>query len=630
MTLTRSLDKRGGFTSVFIWQLRRGMPAAVTYWALMVVISVWDTLIRHGAEDHSHLTEVLITLFAFLMPVVYLGDCFSRRQADFAHALPIPRGRLYLSALINTLWQILLPIIPCRLCTAYMRGWRLGYFEGSYRIRALTLIAVAMVGFAFLLASACGTYHGYILAAIAHIVSWRLIVTCTYWWVTTVIPGTHLKSYLMSFFYFLLGPGGIEWEHPGEPGRTLIYCWLPVFGGICSALGYALYKRRRSEQAGHFGQCRPAEIFLRSELTLVAGMAAVLIVASAVRGSHLGGLGVPLTLGSMVLAAAGAHVLTELVWHRRLKALRGHLHSLAISGGLLIAVTAVISTGLGLDTYIPEVSRIDIARVSFLYPMDNSGINDHWTIATDDGEAPTADLACGLQSPEMLDKLEEFCRKHIELQRAAQYPYLPGRGAYDTLEYASVNYTYNTTGWRHVEIHYDGPLNARTEQLYEELKALRLEIVSSPEYVNGMRPLNAVDAVVSVGRLELDHTNDDIYDSISTSHSGDVSDSRSVEELPKDFIEGLEAALREDFQKGRYTTQDGLRGADYPVYQLDYKGEFTARGGLIWDIEKNMYVPAEGRRFELYDDGDHKFNSNVFRVTKEMPTTYDYLNEIYK
>lgn len=630
MTLTRSLDKRGGFTSVFLWQLRRGMPAAVTYWALMALITVWDSLIRHGAEDHTHLTEVLITLFAFLMPVVYLGDCFSRRQADFVHALPVSRGRLYLSALINALWQILLPIIPCRLCATYMRGYAMTYFEGSYRIRALTLIAVAMVGFTFLLASACGTYHGYILAAIAHLVSWRMIVACTHWWITTVIPSAYLGGRYMDFIFFLGAPGAIEWLYPTEPGRTMIYCWLPVFGGICSALGYALYKRRKSEQAGHFGQCRPAEILLRTELTLLAGMAAVLIVGSAVRGNYLGGLGIPLTLGSMVLAAVGAYLLTELVWHRRLKELRGHLHSFVISGGLLIAVTAVISTGLGLDTNIPEVSRVGKAQVMFLHPMDNSDINDHWTIATGDEEAPRADLTGGLWSPEMLDKVEEFCRKHIELQRAAQYPYLPGRGAYYTLEYATVGYSLDTTGYRYVEIHYDGPLNARTEQLYEELKALRLEIISSPEYVNGMRPLNAIDAVAFVDRLELDHSVDDIYNSVSTGHYGDKDNSRSVAELPKDFLEGLEAAMREDFQKGRYSTNDGLRDADYPVYQLDYEGEFTARGGVIQEEGKNEYVPAEGKRLKLYDEEDFSLKWNVFRVTKEMPTTYGYLAKVYE
>ena len=36
MTLTRSLDKRGGFLTVFLWQLRRGLPAALLYWVLMV------------------------------------------------------------------------------------------------------------------------------------------------------------------------------------------------------------------------------------------------------------------------------------------------------------------------------------------------------------------------------------------------------------------------------------------------------------------------------------------------------------------------------------------------------------------------------------------------------------------
>ena len=80
MTLTKSLDKRGGFTSVFIWQLRRILPAAIIYWLLMAGVTLWDSIVRRGVDDHVHLMEIFITGFAFYMPIMCLGDCFSRRH----------------------------------------------------------------------------------------------------------------------------------------------------------------------------------------------------------------------------------------------------------------------------------------------------------------------------------------------------------------------------------------------------------------------------------------------------------------------------------------------------------------------------------------------------------------------
>ncbi len=109
MTLTKSLDKRGGFTSVFIWQLRRTLPAAVIYWLLMAGITLWDSIVRRGVDDHVHLMEIFITGFAFYMPIMCLGDCFSRRQADYINALPVPRGELYLASVLNGLWFRRLP-----------------------------------------------------------------------------------------------------------------------------------------------------------------------------------------------------------------------------------------------------------------------------------------------------------------------------------------------------------------------------------------------------------------------------------------------------------------------------------------------------------------------------------------
>lgn len=250
MTLTRSLDKRGGFIAVFLWQLRRGLPAALLYWALMVGLTAWNYILGHGYGEDRYIMEAVITGFAFFAPFIYLGDCFSRRQADFIHALPVPRGQMYLAAVLNVFWQILLPIIPCRLFTGYaQRLAHLMYIE--YNIRDFTLIAVALVGFAFMMAALTGTWHGYILASMAHLVCWRIITSGGYYTMFTTIPVANVKLHeLSSFLMFFGSPLVITSQNLSPPFMIATYIWLPIFGALCAAAGYHLYKISAAKASG--------------------------------------------------------------------------------------------------------------------------------------------------------------------------------------------------------------------------------------------------------------------------------------------------------------------------------------------------------------------------------------------
>lgn len=634
MTSTRYLDKRG-FLSLFIWQLRRTLPAAIMYWALMVGLTLWDWFVGRGYYENHHQMEIIIIGFAFALPLVHLGDCFSRRQADFIHALPASRGSSYLSALLNALWQLLIPIVPCRLYTTYVTHWRIiGLEGGSFHILTLGLEAIAILGFMFMAAAATGTYHGYVLAAVAHMAGWKILCLTTYLILVAAIPSTYMGGFLFEKAFFLGAPVGIEFASFDTLTRHLAYVCMPVFGLVCALLGYALYTRRDSEQAGHFGKCRPAELFLRTELTLVAGVAAVALVSAAARGKYWSGAGVPVTLGGALLAVLLAHIILEKAWHRSLKAARKHARFAVIPLGILAVIIGTISTGLGMDTAIPVVSQVEYATVHTIYPFASYDINDIWYVQPmdadwDEDKDRALGLSDGVMSPELLDKVHEFHKKYIELERAAQYPYLPGRSAYETQIYTSVNYTLisqdesGLPGWKHTNIIYSGPINAKTEPLLEELKAIHREILSSDDYINGMKPMVAIDAVASLDKLtEVDGFG------VVFSYGAEAEEApKDVKELPEDFIEGLEAAMRDDFKNCRYATREEMYGADYPIYQLTYKGEFTARGGLLND--GTGVVQAEGMRLKLYEYNDPELVRNGFRVTKEMPATYAYLEKAY-
>ncbi len=625
MTLTKSSDKRGGFMAVFTWQLKRTMPAAILYWALMAVVTLWDWFMGHGFADNVRAMEILITCFAVLMPIIHLNDCFSRKHADYIHALPIPRGQFYLAALINSMWQLILPIIPCRLYTTWVTNWKFLYIEGGYHIRTLVMISIALLGFTFMAAAACGTYHGYIIGIITHMAAWLLLVEMVQLWINSIVPGANTHSRYMPVFRFLFAPFGIEimGGYDNEV-RTIILLWLPILGALCSAAGYILYKRRRSEQAGHFGQCRPAELFLRTELTFTAGVIGTNTMAAIARDCKMGGLGIPFTLLCMPLALILAYIVLELIWHRNLKSMKSSAVTLVKAAIALAVTTGVISTGLGLDTAVPEVSQIRIADVHCYYPMNNTGMRGYWNIEVEDD---IVDLRNIVHSPQMLDKVHELHEKYIELERAAQYPYLPGRSAYEQIEEDLISYNlYKNEEYVRGYINYRGPLNAKTEPIYEELKALRLEIAASDEYVNSIPYLNAIDAVSAVDSLE----NIEDGSGVCWGRLYEVNDPRPVEEFPKDFLKGLEAAMREDFKACRYSTVSGVQKADYPVYELSYDGEFTARGGVLWLNREMKYVPAEGMRLKLLTHDDDGGKEGVFRVTKEMPATYAYLCENYK
>lgn len=633
MTLTRSLDKRGGFISVFVWQLRRSLPAAILYWAMMAGLTLWAWFTKgRSYNGNAETMEIVITGFAFALPMIHLGDCFSRRQGDYIHALPIPRGRLYIAAFINALWQILIPIIPCRL-TVYTMYRETGYME-SYHIKSLTLVAIALVGLAFMMAALSGTWHGYIMASVAHLACWRIIIFGGAYFIFTTIPMVQDYSHWQEFFIFLGSPVGVVFQSFSEFSRIATYIWMPIFGTLCAVAGYHMYKRRQSEWAGHFGQCVILERVLRTEMTLAAGLAVASIMPSVAKDKVMGGMGVPLTLGSMVLAVAAAYVALELIWHRKLKNLRRNALSVIISGAALIVLTGAVSTGLGLDTAIPEVSDVLWCDAYFIYPIESGGVDDAWYVkdpaASPDG---VTDFRSDIISPEMLEKVRRLHEKYIELERAAQYPYLPGRGTYQTQEWINIGYhtdskEENSVGnYESMAIYYGGPVNSRTEPILEELRNIRREILASDEFVNGLMPLNAIDAVASLEKImSIEEVRGDKITSAEK-------ESKSIEGLPKDFLERLEEVMREDFTNGRFTTYDGVSKADYPIYQLNYGGEFTARGGIIWDKDREEYVTAAGKRLTLQDPGSPDYDvmpGCTLRVTKEMPATYGYLAKMYE
>ena len=91
-------------------------------------------------------------------------------------------------------------------------------------------------------------------------------------------------------------------------------------------------------------------------------------------------------------------------------------------------------------------------------------------------------LAPGVTSEEGIAKVRTLHEKLLEIERASQYPYLPGRYAYDTGY--NMSYTYfGEKGGRYTSF-YPGSfrITPEVEALLKEYQALEEELFTSEEY----------------------------------------------------------------------------------------------------------------------------------------------------
>ena len=628
MTWKTFSGKPGGM--VFAWQFRRSLPFTVLYWAAMLGVCFWPPYDRVG--DRLVAIRGAMLVYAFLTPALQLGGCFSRPQADLVHALPVRREEYFWATLAASLVGLWLPVTP----SPFLRELLCGFQSADIfpHIAAMLVMGTAALIFFTLAAVASGAYFEYALNSFLLTVAYPLLMVYLIFLAHNVIPGLRYSGF---FDHFMRVAGSPPWAFAmymqGDGGFGFVVVWHGLLALGLAGLAYRLYCRRPSEQSGMARRCRGMELFLRVELALTAACFAGHGMDCVARDFIPFPWGVPLALGTIILSIGGVWLATELFYHHGLRKLGRHWRPLALSLGIMTALLGAFSTGLGLDTAMPAAEKIVAASMNmtdgtdyirFGWPVTLPDVPEEernpWEVERHDTLWPA------LTTPEGIEKVRTLQQKIIQMERAVQFPYLPGRSSNWAMGSGFLEYdlVHGDTFWFHFSSWYEEGISQRAKELWEETRTLWEEILASEEYISSLCPLNALEVLDQVEKSP--RLGAEGYSYVQNEDQPRDT-ARKVSGFSQDFRQKLEEAMRADFSAGRFPTAKELLKDEGQLYKLFYQPgvEFTAQGGAV-TRNSAFVLPAAGRPVSLAQDYGSEYLP-VFRVTWEMTETFAVLEE---
>lgn len=628
MTWKTFSGKPGG--TVFAWQFRRSLPFTALYCAAMLGVCLWPPY--HLMDDRLVAMRGLMLVAAFLLPAVHLGCCFSRPRADVVHALPVGRGSFFLGSLASSLASLWLPVAPSLFLRKLLCGFRSTEFIAH--LAAMLVMGAAVLVFFTLAAVASGAYFEYALNSFLLTVAYPLLMVYLIFLAHNVIPGLRYSGF---FDHFMRVAGSPPWAFAmymqGDGGFGFVVVWHGLLALGLAGLAYRLYCRRPSEQSGMARRCQGMELFLRVELSLAAACFAGHGMDRIAWDFIPFPWGVPLALGAIILSIGGVWLATELFYHHTLRKLYRHWRPLALSLGVMAALLGALSTGLGLDTAMPAAEEIAAASMSM--PEEVDYIRFAWSVElTDEPEEERNPweverhdtLWPALTTPEGIEKVRTLQQKIIQMERAVQFPYLPGRSSNWAMGSGFLEYdlVHGDTFWFHFSSWYEEGISQRAKELWEETRTLWEEILASEEYISSLCPLNALEVLDQVEKSP--RLGAEGYSYVQNEDQPRDT-ARKVSGFSQDFRQKLEEAMRADFSAGRFPTAKELLKDEGQLYKLFYQPgvEFTAQGGAV-TRNSAFVLPAAGRPVSLAQDYGSEYLP-VFRVTWEMTETFAVLEE---
>lgn len=632
-----SAKKHTGIGTVFLWQARQGLGLTIAYIGIFMAVCL---ISPHYMPSHEFFIQSFCAVaFALVLPAFHFGDCFKRAQADLCHAMPVSRNDWFWGRLLASLVSLWLPLIPGMTLRTLIAHDNWHNLPGD--LMMLGIFATATLLLFTLCAVASGTYFEYGILAVLLTVCPTAICWQTILLILRTVPYETSSWINRTEVYHVFTPPlhvimvGFNQSGLGWPMVATALLLLPMAGA-----SWYLYHRRASEDSGISRRCKPMELFLRTLLGLTACITAGHLLTALVFDYTAGDAGIPLTLGSMALALVLTWLAAEFCWKSSLKGLARHWGTLAVSTGLAVLMVAAISTGLGLDT--PPPDPADIAFADLSLPIEQGAYFSHGMARTVSGRAEEELwIQTGVSSEGAIEKVRLLHQKLQELERASQYPYLPGRRAYEPPMLLSLHYWLKDEGSAYTNYHYNTPRNAQADSLMAECRALQRELLGSEEYVDSLFPVFAIDTVCRVYKRTLEDYEENgapmsPQDYYATDDPEETYEEKSLPltELPAGFEGRLEKALREDFAACRYPSYRGaVTDPENTVYMLFYKPNqpFTAKGGILHEW---LYDGTGGERTTSADGKElvlaaPSSDCMSFAVSQEMTSTWTLLEKEY-
>lgn len=369
------------FPKLYKWAFKRNRPVLVAYAVLMILGVILDiyAISQLKEDNHSYLTlaesiseigivSIIIAqagaiFFTFVSALLTFSFLHNKRSVDMFGALPTTRETMYISHALGGMSAVAAPFalgsfivmgVTCR--------------TGAALISDLWLILCGILGiaasyaFTALIAYCCGTTMDTALITIAANAIYIGSVCMFQGMASAMIPGIDFENIIFSPVISLLVPYGFcffeDFYYMDDmfSSFVILLIWHIIFMAAVTILGVISARRRKAEIAQSEFGVKWLPVAVKVGGSVVAG-GVIGMVAALESSSGYGNMFV--FAFWYVIISFAAFFIIHIVFARGFKGrFVPSLIAYICATAAIIGVTFGLTTGMGIDTYVPNPSNV--------------------------------------------------------------------------------------------------------------------------------------------------------------------------------------------------------------------------------------------------------------------------------
>lgn len=644
MTSTTSSNNKR-FMKMFKWTLLRNRGIMIVFSILMLVGIVLDMYvlllsdsfgIRALGDDVLHDTfgtagivsiiiaqsgAMLFTLISSLSTFSYLHD---KRSTDMFGSLPVTRKTMYFSHLLGGITAVGAPFAIGSFVVMGLTCRTVDYFTKDISIILFTIVCIAAAySFTALIANCCGTRLDTALVTLGANALWFGIVGIFLAVLTTTIPCVKIDDPFTTPIMAMFSPyvfGSIFDGYLSANYSTslwLLIVWVLLFTAGVTYLGSVIAKTRKAETAQNEFNIKWLPMVIKAGMSVLCGGFAGLISAT-ISGSDFSNMFV-FSFWFIGIGFA-AFIILHLIFARgtKPKFMPSLIVYICTTVGAL-AIVFLMTTGLGLDTYVPDASNVSGATLGYDYLKGN------------------------FKDPENIKTITEIHKLVVEgYNKSVKRPYYIGysnHGYYDRyIESGNeLREKYPLAASTDFEFNYNKKVGFKTSRSfadrdsdydYEKIEALLKKLYSSEEYKKiDNKALYEADGAKINGKLP--YSASLIYYKNNDSNGYDSSDINL--KTDEEFIKGLYEAVKKDISADKeYYKQRNIviNEKFYVRVDVRYEVKYTYNSDVYIPDTVSINIPLSYKNAVDYlNHKGYEVNSRVIVghfVPNDDPDYYDY------
>ena len=377
MTSTISSNNKH-FSKLFKWAFRRNRAIMIVFSVLMLIGIVIDVQIittiaysrvvnnTDGLGTLGYGSIIIAQFGAIILSLISANHTFSflhnKRSTDMFGAIPCTRSTLYFSHLLGGISAVALPFIIGSFIVMGLTCRSVPYFAIQLSMILFGLIGIAAVySFTALISYCCGTTLDSTIITLSVNAIYIGVIGIFSYIMSSMIPGVNSDQIFNTPIVTLLTPFGfpffLDYYVIGSQTTALwtTIIWTVLFTAGMVVSGCFAAKMRRAETAQNEFNIKWLPVAIKAGISVLAG----LFGGAAAAPTSTGFSKMFVFAFWYILVGFGAFIIIHLIFSRGIKG--KFLPSLLAYAGTTAAVLALtfgLTTGMGIDTYVPSPSNV--------------------------------------------------------------------------------------------------------------------------------------------------------------------------------------------------------------------------------------------------------------------------------